>query len=149
MLAQITAVALMIGAIGTAAGAMFVMVRVLIKAPHVVQVWLDDRAAARVKAMKQDAAMVELLTMIPNLRTALEQLNPNSGKSMYDLVHQNDATLSELRTWVRGHRGEHTDIDELLNQIAPEIVNQLVEPLAEKVVEHVEAAGTQTDPSAD
>ncbi len=116
MVSDITAYALMVGAVVAALGAGFAALRVVFKAPKVVQDWLDARAAARVRHSRQERALDCLLAMQPDLQKVVQQLGPNGGQSMYDLVHQNDANLSELKAWVRDHRDHHDGIDENVSQ---------------------------------
>jgi hypothetical protein len=109
VISDVTVWALMLGAVGAAIGGVGVVLRLLFKSPKVVQDWLDQRAAARVRHTKQDAALDCLIQMQPELLLVIRQLKPNDGSSLYDIVHQSDAGLSELRYWVGEHRERHDE----------------------------------------
>ncbi len=107
MIADITAVALMLGAIGAAAAAVALLVRLLLRAPRVLDHWLDGRAAARVRQQAEERALACLIEMTPALRIAVEQLQPNNGESLYDMAHQLDASMNEIKAWVQAHTRQH------------------------------------------
>ncbi len=103
----VTQVAAMLTAVVAAGGSLWVVIRLARRVPRFVDQWLDRRAEAHAKAEREARALECLIAMQPDLTSALLQLGPNGGDSLYDVVHQLDAGQSEIRAWIEAHARDH------------------------------------------